>query len=361
MKKVWKALLIILIVTLCLAVTGVLLFFGIMFMGIFSACQSSGTVFFEDDTIPSASLLPTSENDRYVLFSHGEYYLYDTQENKQTVLEQIPLTDVYDTLLLEDHMEKHCFISIPIYDKQTGQIDHTEYYQTVVLISYETGAEYDRIVSDDPMTEEEKNELLSQKEEEEEENDPKYKGIEQISSFTLTNSSRYYRTEKPLDPASLNPTERAIYDYVYDLCEIKEVGFYWGDARCRNTKDGIYFFVTLCNKKNFSGQRPVLSGLQKSLLVKYDEETQSFTTLLELKKGCVILGFDDTHALFYDNGALYSIEISTGNRTKIRSIGNNIHAAGSDDFVILSEYSESYHFLVLTYDGRLLCEWESAD
>ena len=40
-------------------------------------------------------------------------------------------------------------------------------------------------------------------------------------------------------------------------------------------------------------------------------------------------------------------------------IGNAIHAAGGDGIVILSEYTEQYRFLVLTYDGRILCEWES--
>lgn len=358
MKKVWKVLGIILIVTLCIAISGVILFFGILFAGIFSACQNSGTVLFNDATIPTASFLTETSNGRYLrVFVYGTEYLYDTYENKMIAVENAALTDVYEVLLLEDRLEKHCITSIPIYDKTTGKIDHTEYYKTAVLFFPETGEEYDRYhLTTDPMNEDEKLAFLESYSSADP--DPETVGIENVASFCLTNSSAYDRAEKPLDPETLNFTEKAIYRYVESLCDIDDVGFYWAGVNARREGNDILFLVTLCNKKGFSGQRPILKGLQGSMLVRYEEDSNTFTTLMELGKGCVILGFDETNAIYYDNGSLYSVEIASKSRRELMEIGNELHALGTNDYLFLSEYDaeEGTRYWVLTYDGELLCQ-----
>ena len=358
MKKLFKTLLILFIVLLCIAVSGVILFFGILFAGVFSACQNSGTVLFNDATIPTASFLKETSNGRYLrVFVYGREYLYDTQENQMTPVETSVLTDVYEVLLLEDRLEKHCITSIPIYDKTTGKIDHTEYYKTVVLFSPETGEEYHRYnLVEDPMDEDEKIAFLESYSSADP--DPETVGIENVASFCLTNSSAYDRAEKSLDPETLNSTEKAIYSYVESLCDIDDVGFYWAGVNARRQGDEIFFLVTLCNKKGFSGQRPILKGLQGSMLVRYEEDSNTFTTLMELGKGCVILGFDETNAICYDNGILYSTDIASGSRRELMEIGNELHAAGTDEYLFLSEYDaeEGTRYLILTYDGELLCQ-----
>lgn len=352
-KKIFKIVLIVIAILLIVAILGVLIFLGILFSALFSACQDSGTML-EGANPPRASVL-MQEEERYLkltLYGSGIEYLFDTEENRLISIEPTNLTHVYRTRLVDDRIEKDGFVCIPVYDTNTGAETRRDYYRGTVIIDCSSGKELEREVDQTPMTEAEVEEFLLEVPEEEELL-PSFLGIEGVANFTLTNGLS--RHEEPFDPEPLNETERAIYEYSYGLVENKS-HFYSISTSSRRIGGEVWFCSTYNNKKNWGGQRPVKSGLQSSCLVKYNEATQRFSSVLELGEGSVILGFNGTYAIYYDNGALYRYTHATGETVMLTESESDLYAQASRTLLFLEYYGENTRLVVMRYDGTVVYE-----
>ncbi len=300
---------------------------------------SCDTVIFEDDTgvigSPCAVYTARDGGDHFV--SDGTYgsYIFDKtqneffklnfeEENAATHIHILDWTFAGETLRVSAYCEK------PQYDVNTGLYDHSQYFPAVYTfdlqgrqLSCEKG---ETRVSAEEVDLTRRTDIPAE-----------FEGIEEIVHQSVSNSvyDRLEDGELPL-PERLNETETAIFRYVFEKQgiswdEMPDSPFFDFQVNAKRVGDKIWFSYRYCNKKNWSGQSRVWSGVRAAGVCTYDEATDTFEDILTAGKQSVILSFTDTTVLYYQNGRLRIYDVASGKTEAGLKLPESTYFAVMDD------------------------------
>ena len=343
-----------------------LCFWGLILGFVATVCLIVGLIISailpEGDYPPSTALIEYPGNGRYeICIMASQETVFDTETNERhSIVSDTALTDVFEYRFFDTYFEKHGFTSIPVYSKETGKMERLDCFVTVLTFDYH-GNQLKKTVGEEAYLPQEA-ELFAI----EYKQVPAFlRGIAELDHFVISNAERAHRGEYRLDLQQLNSLERRLYDHVKAEAVGREAdGVYWTETSCRRDGEKIYVYASFYNKRmGIWNQHPSLRGLCGTILLEYDQHTDTFTELLRLEKGCSILACDATNVFFYEDGAIYHLNYRTGERKHLLDCPDStpsVTATPNDAriYVLDEENTSIRHATRFSYDGLLLGELE---
>lgn len=308
------------------------------------------------------------ENERYIMIAphiYDDTLIFDKENNTLHSFSRNYLdndifsgrariyTSPYNTELVGNEVLEYVFAEILKYDVDTGEVASRTYYPTT--LTYDIyGNELRHETSTTPLTEEEMKAYVDER-------TPESSAKEFGIHFANGPYDDLDKGDEKTESVELTEDQTAVYEYVEGIeKKYSGIGDYHcshGNARYINGK--LYFSLTLCNKKNWAGQRPVLDGIYASYVICYNKESKDFERIYESDKEELIISFNETTVATSNRKAIKLYDIQANKLKASVNYQDSANLYIINDFIMIQYLDvDSYDtvYKIIDLDGNVLCE-----